>query len=121
MTRIAETIAIAGMEPGMRDADFRDRHRSFDNVVGVEAQRAVNASSIARATGIPRETVRRKLLRLLKLGFIVEKGRARYILNPGAIQSAERQVAFAAGLEETIRWLNDALAQGVLRWLPAKA
>jgi hypothetical protein len=64
LARVAEIIGAAGVEPGMRDAAFRVQHGSFDSIVGVEGQRAVNATSIASASGIPRETVRRKLKRL---------------------------------------------------------
>ncbi|HSS85096.1 MAG TPA: hypothetical protein VLL30_15140 [Reyranella sp.] len=88
LARVAEVIGASGVEPGMRDAAFRAQHATFDSVVGVEGQRAVNATSIASATGIPRETVRRKLKQLLKLGVIVEKGRARYVLRPGMLQAA---------------------------------
>ena len=119
LARVAETIGAAGVEPGMRDATFRDQHRSFDSIVGVEGQRAVNATSIAAATGIPRETVRRKLDRLLKLGFIVEKGRARYVLKPGVLQQPERQAAFAFGIQQTVQLMNECLEQGLLRWVPA--
>jgi hypothetical protein len=118
LARVAEIIGTAGVEPGMRDAIFRHQHRNFDSVVGVEGQRAVNATSIAGATGIPRETVRRKLQRLLKLGFIVEKGRARYILQPGALQHPDRQAAFARGLQQTVHFMNECLEQGVLQWVP---
>jgi hypothetical protein len=120
LARVAEVIGTAGVEPGMRDAAFREQHRDFDSVVGVEGQRAVNATSIASATGIPRETVRRKLQRLLKLGLIVEKGRARYILKPGALQHPDRQAAFARGLQQTVHFMNECLEQGVLRWVPGK-
>lgn len=44
LARVAEIIGMAGVEPGMRDAGFRARHRSFASVVGVEGQRAVNAT-----------------------------------------------------------------------------
>jgi len=119
LARVAEIIGTAGVEPGMRDAAFRKQHRNFDSVVGVEGQRAVNATSIAGATGIPRETVRRKLQRLLKLGLIVEKGRARYVLKPGMLQHPDRQAAFARGLQQTVHFMNECLEQGVLRWVPA--
>jgi biotin operon repressor len=118
LARVAEVIGMAGVEPGMRDAAFRKQHRDFDSVVGVEGQRAVNATSIASATGVPRETVRRKVQQLLKLGFIVEKGRARYILKPGALQHPDRQAAFARGLQQTVHFMNECLEQGVLRWVP---
>lgn len=119
LARVAETIGTAGIEPGMRDAAFREQHRNFDSVIGVEGQRAVNATSIASATGIPRETVRRKLQRLLKLGFIVEKGRARYILKPGVLQQPARQAAFARGIQQTVHFMNECLEHGVLQWVPA--
>lgn len=120
LARVAEIIGTAGVEPGMRDAAFRAEHRSFDSVVGVEGQRAVNATSIAGATGIPRETVRRKLRQLLKLGFIVEKGRARYVLKPGVLQQPERQAAFARGIQQTVHFMNECLEHGVLQWVPVR-
>ena len=119
LARVAEIIGMAGVEPGMRDEIFRDSHRSFDSVVGIEAQRAVNASSIAQATGIPRETVRRKLKVLLKHGLIVEKGRARYVLQPGMLQTPERQASFAHGIQQTVQFMNDCLEQGLIDWVPA--
>jgi hypothetical protein len=116
---VAELIGTAGVEPGMRDATFREQHRTFASVVGVEGQRGINATSIANAAGIPRETVRRKLKRLLELGFIVEKGRAHYVLRPGALQSPDRQAAFARGIQETVLFMNESLQHGVVRWIPA--
>lgn len=117
LARVAEVVATAGVEPGMRDAGFRDRYKTFDNVVGVEGQRAVNATSIAAALGMPRETVRRKLRQLLKHGFIIEKERAHYVLNPGRIQEPHRQAAFAFGIEQTVRFMNDLLEHGVVHWV----
>jgi biotin operon repressor len=119
LARVAEIIGTAGVEPGMRDAAFREQHRNFDSVIGVEGQRAVNATSIASATGIPRETVRRKLQQLLRLGFIIEKGRARYILKPGVMQQPARQAAFARGIQQTVHFMNECLEHGVLQWVPA--
>jgi hypothetical protein len=120
LARVAEVIGASGVEPGMRDAAFRAQHATFDSVVGVEGQRAVNATSIASATGIPRETVRRKLKQLLKLGLIVEKGRARYVLRPGMLQEPERQAAFARGLQQTVLFMNECLENGVVRWVDGR-
>lgn len=119
LARVAEIIGMAGIEPGMRDAAFRDQHRSFTSVVGVEGQRALTATSIANASGMPRETVRRKLKRLLELGFIVEKGRARYVLQPGMLQDPKRQEAFARGIQQTVQFMNECLEQGLVRWVDA--
>ncbi|MDI1287166.1 MAG: hypothetical protein PSV46_22470 [Reyranella sp.] len=116
---VAEIIGIAAVEPGMRDAAFRKQHQTFDSIVGLEGQRAINATSIASASGIPRETVRRKLKQLLKEGLIVEKGRARYVVNPGVLQQPEWQDAFGRGIHQTVIFMNECLEQGVLRWVPA--
>jgi hypothetical protein len=117
---VAEMIGTAAIEPGMRDAAFREQHGTFESVVGVEGQRAVNATSIASASGIPRETVRRKLKRLLELGVIVEKGRARYVIKPGVVQRPEQQAAFARGIQQTVLFMNECLEHGVIGWVPAK-
>jgi biotin operon repressor len=117
LARVAEIIGTAGVEPGMRDAAFRAEHSTFDSIVGIEGQRAVNATSIASATGIPRETVRRKLKRLLKLGFIVEKSRAHYVLTPGMLQDPQRQAAIARGFQQTVQFMNECLEHGVVRWI----
>jgi len=117
---VAEIIGTAGVEPGMRDAAFRQKHRDFSTAIPVEEQRAVNASSIAVATGMPRETVRRKIRKLLELGFIVEKEPARYVLKPGVLLEPERQAAFARSIEQTVRFINELLENGVVKWVPAK-
>lgn len=118
--RVVETIGLAGIEPGMRDAAFRAEHGSFESVVGVASQHALNATSIASATGISRETVRRKLKLLLEAGLIVEKGRASYVLKPGVLQAPVRQAAFARGLKQTVRLMNEFLEHGMVRWVANK-
>jgi hypothetical protein len=117
---VAEIIGTAAIEPGMRDAAFREQHGTFATIVGIEGQRAVNATSIASASGIPRETVRRKLKRLLELGVIVEKGRARYVIKPGTVQRPEQQAAFARGIQQTVHFMNECLENGTVRWVPAR-
>jgi hypothetical protein len=116
---VAEIIGTAAIEPGMRDAAFRAKHSTFESVIGIEGQRAVNATSIASTSGIPRETVRRKLKRLLELGVIVEKGRACYVTKPGTPQRQDQQEAFARGIQQTVLFMNECLENGVVRWVPA--
>ena len=116
---VAEIIGTAGVEPGMRDAAFREKHQHFDTTVSVDDQRAMNATSISIAAGIPRETVRRKIGQLLKRGFIVEKEPARYVLKPGVLLEPHRQAAFARGIDLTVRFMNELLDHGVVRWNPA--
>lgn len=119
LAMVAEVIGIAVTEPGMRDAAFRERYRILDSVIGLAGQRAVNATSIASASGIPRETVRRKVKLLLKEGLIVEKGRSRYVMKPGVLQQPEWQAAYARGIQQTVLFMNECLKQRVVRWIPA--
>jgi biotin operon repressor len=119
LARIAEIIGLIAIESGMRDAAFRDRNRSLQTVIGIAGQRAVNAASIAAATGIPRETVRRKLKRLLALGYIIEKGRAHYVIAPGTLQQPDRQAVFDRTFRQLTLFLNDMLEKGLLQWIPA--
>lgn len=118
LAMVAEVIGIAVVEPGLRDAAFRERYRILDSIIGLEGQRAVNATSIASASGIPRETVRRKLKLLLKEGLIVEKGRARYVVKPGVLQQSEWQATYARGIQHTVLFMNECLEQGAVRWIP---
>jgi hypothetical protein len=64
--------------------------------------------------------VRRKLKQLLKRGFIVEKGRARYVLTPGVLQDARRLEAVARGIQQTVQLMNECLEHGTVRWEAGK-
>ena len=57
------------------------------------------------------------------LGFyslIVEKEPARYVLKPGILLAPERQAAFGSTIEQTVRFMNELVENGVVRWVPAK-
>ena len=112
---IAEAVSIAAIDPQMRDPEFVREFRSIDTVVGVERQRGVNALSIAAATGIPRETTRRKIKRLLAMGVLAETGRGKYVLKPGYVQSPEMRAMFEELTRATIRFVNDCLDNRVLQ------
>lgn len=119
LARIIEIIGLRGVEAGMRDAAYRDRYRDYDRPVDIQDMRSATASSIASATGFPRETVRRKIRKLIELGLIVETSRSNYVLNPGIYLREEAQLAMARGFHATVLFINEALAQGLIRWVPA--
>jgi len=50
----------------------RERFASFREPIPQELMRPVSRLSLARSTGLPRETVRRKVLRLIERGLVVE-------------------------------------------------
>lgn len=113
---ISETIALSAIEPKMRDQGFREQFRSTRNVVGIEPQRGVNALSISAATGIPRETTRRKIKKLIALGAVVEVRRGEYVMKPGFLQLKSSQVALGQIVTDTVRFINDSLDQGLFVW-----
>ena len=116
---IAEVIGTAGIEPHMRDPAFVAAFADQQTIVGVAGQRAVSASSIARASGIPRETVRRKIKQLLELGFVIEKEPSRYVLTPGVLQEPHRQAAFGRTIDQVIRFMNELFDKGLVCWTPS--
>jgi predicted transcriptional regulator len=114
---IAETVGIGALEPEMRDPAFRKEFADYDKVVGLERQRPVNALSVSAATGIPRETVRRKLKVLLDRGVLVEKDSG-YIYKPGVLQQPHHKAAFERGMRDTLQFINECLKLGLLKLAP---
>lgn len=118
LASVFDVVAIGAIEPALRDPNFRAAHGNFDTVVGVEGQRGINAMSVAAATGIPRETVRRKLKRLVERGFIQEKTKGHYIVTPGRLQTADFQTTYARATRDTLRFFNECLEHGAVQWVP---
>lgn len=115
---IAEAIAIAAIDPRMREPQFRKDYEKMSTVVGIEGQRGVNALSIAASTGLPRETTRRKIKRLVELGVIVEVTRGKYVMTPGYLQTPALQGTLENITRETLRFINECLDQGLLKLTP---
>ncbi len=77
----------------------RGPYESMDVRIPPEFQVPSNALSIADSTGLPRETVRRKLKELVASGMVMEDPRGGYRLKPGAVQTEELQAAFYASFK----------------------
>lgn len=56
----------------MLNQAHRKRYASFREPIPTELVRPVSRLSLSRSTGLPRETVRRKVARLIERGFVVE-------------------------------------------------
>lgn len=114
LAAIMGTIALAAIEAPMRDPSFREAYSSIDKMVGVEGQRGVNATSVAAATGIPRQTVRRKIKKLLSLGAIVEVGASAYVLKPGFLQRPAGRGPQEEAFKYMIQLFNDCLRHEIV-------
>ncbi len=72
--------------------------------------------STSQATGIPRETVRRKLKKLVQDDFIVEKTRGRYVIKPGYMQKPEITEVGVGTIRQTMRFINECVEPGLIKW-----
>lgn len=115
LASISEAIGLSAIEARMRDPGFREAYSNVTRQTGIAAQRGVNTMSVSAATGIPRETVRRKIKKLVELGALVEVKRGEYVMKPGFLQQDSVQERMAQALVDTTRFINDSLAQGVFR------
>ncbi len=71
--------------------------------------------SISQATGIPRETVRRKLKELATRGVVMEKERGRYVTTPGFVQKPENGAALQHVLGHFLQLMNEAVKLGLVK------
>lgn len=90
------TISNRNSEKVMSDPALRQQYGSYTTTIPPEHVLLINRMALARATGLPRETVRRKVARLIEKGWVVElKGglRAQPDLNrvPAYIAALEPQ------------------------------
>lgn len=77
----------------------RTPYESMDARIPPDMQMPSNALSIADSTGLPRETVRRKLKELLASGLVIADERGGYRLKPGAVQAEELQDIYYASFK----------------------
>ena len=106
---ISDSIAMAAIEPFMRNPDLDERFLSLKTVVGVEGQRGVNALSISEAAGLPRETTRRKIKKLIEMGMITETSEGEYIFTPGFAQQPQIYALIEQALTDTVQFFNASL------------
>ncbi len=109
---IAGAAGIVSTEALMRNEALRQDFANMKTIVG-DRQRGCNALSLAEATGLPRETVRRKMKRLVEMGLLVRRGARDYIWQPGVLQSPPYHQLFEELSIETLRLLNECLEEGV--------
>lgn len=90
------TISNRNSEKAMTDPKLRELYGSYKTTVPPEHTLYISRMALARATGLPRETVRRKVAKLIEKGWVIETKeglRARPDLNrhPEYIATLEPQ------------------------------
>lgn len=109
---IIHAMASTNISRVIGDDALRREWSSLDGVIPTEHQTPSNALSIAEATGIPRETTRRKIKLLIAEGLLMEDERGGYRLAPGFVQSEPMRALVAFQMREMIRLVNLALEGG---------
>ena len=65
-------ISNRNSEKAMNDPKLREQYASYKTTIPPEHSLLVSRMALARATGLPRETVRRKVTKLIEKGWIIE-------------------------------------------------
>jgi hypothetical protein len=110
---IIEAVSLSVIEARMRDPNWRQEYSAISKTVGATPQRGVNSMSISRATGIPRETARRKIKNLIARGALTEVRAGEYIVTPGYLQKVATAARVEGALADALRFMNDGLEHGV--------
>lgn len=66
------SITTQNTQNVMHKRDLRQRYASMSTPVDPDLMTPVSRSALARSTGLPRETVRRKVARMIERGLIVD-------------------------------------------------
>jgi hypothetical protein len=117
LAAVGETVGMVVIEPLTRTPEFLEQFSDYRVPVGLAAQQSVNAMTISDSTGIPRETVRRRLKQLIARGVLTERGRGAYVYTPGFIQQPENIELVDRGMRYTLQFMNDCVRLGLIRWV----
>jgi hypothetical protein len=92
------------------DADYR----ALDVYLPLEQLQACNVASIAAATGLNRETTRRRVDAMIKSGALIRTEAGDIALPPDKVQERGALELIRKQLDAVVRFANEALRDGVL-------
>jgi hypothetical protein len=105
--------AING-EKLVRADELEEELRDLRNELPQERFRQCSISSVAAATGLNRETTRRKVNDMIERGFLVRRERGRLQYKPGLAQSPTVSNIVRTQLEAIVRVTNELMRDGVV-------
>jgi len=106
-----EKLLRTALEPDLQD---------LATPIPRERLTSCNISSIAEATGLNRETTRRKVNRLLAAGLIEKSADGSISFTPGFSQRSEPMAMVRTQLDILNRTANELVRDGVLKWRNSK-
>ena len=98
-----------------RDADLELDLKSLRHPLPAELLTPCNVSSIASATGLNRETTRRKVRELTDAGVLVRTEGGGITFAPGILQQVETQDMLRRQLDCVVKLTNELLRDGTLK------
>lgn len=110
---IARAVVIANIDSLMAEPKSRDKLRSVATAIDIAHQAGVTAMAISQATGFPRETVRRKLARLVQLGILARREDGKFVVPPPRRGDRKAHGTLAEIASESLGFLNACLDDGV--------
>ncbi len=102
----AERFTRAGLSEGMK---------ALDQTIPLDMLAPCNVSSIAAATGLNRETARRRVNALIKAGALVRLEGGEIVFPTGYMQNPENAILVRKLLEAVTRFVNESVKDGALR------
>jgi biotin operon repressor len=101
----SEKLVRAGLTP---------TQRSLEEFLPLSRLQGCNVSSIAAATGINRETVRRRVQKLMDEGALIRTEAREIALPPERVNDETALTLVRSQLEAVTRFMNDTLRDGVV-------
>ena len=95
-------------------ASLDAKYHALDTYLPLEHLQACNMSSIAAATGLNRETVRRRVQGLISNGSLIRTEAGEIALAPEKVNEDSALELVRKQLEALVRFANDSLRDGVL-------
>jgi hypothetical protein len=89
--------------------------RSLKNPISPRLLAPCNVSSIAAATGLNRETARRKVNELIEAGFVVRSADGSISFAPGIAQESRAKETIDVQLEAVTRMMNGLIRDGAVK------
>ncbi len=90
------------------------KYHALSNYLPLEQLQGCNVASIAAATGLNRETVRRRVQHLIGSGSLIRTDSGEIALPPGKVNEDSALELVRRQLEAVTRFANDSLRDGVL-------
>lgn len=112
---IFHTISLASSPLVANDPEALGPYKSMRLPLPAEMQVPCSALSVAEATGLPRETTRRKIKEMVAENLLQEDPRGGYRLATGVLQRPEIVAIFEQNVRSLVRFTNASVALGALQ------